>query len=470
MRKILFTALFFPAMIVVNAQNITQQLQKAYQQFADDSQLKHAISSFYVIDAATGQVVFDKNSQIGLAPASTQKIITAATAFELLTPDYGYKTWFYMNGGMKKDTLKGDLIIKGTGDPSFGSSRYESSTRKETLETILDIFKLQHIKYISGDIIIDESGFETNSVPTGWIWQDIGNYYGAGAYALNWNENQYDMILTGGAKEGDPVTLEKTDPELEIHSFINELKSGAKGSGDNGYIFLTPYNDKGFVRGSIPAGAQNFSISGSLPYPAYQFNHELQQALSAGGIEVGGKFRTSLEFQISKEPLHYTDKPFNFIISSALAKMVDWFLKKSINLYGEAFIKTIAYEKNGFGSTDKGIDILKNFWKQKGIDPEELNIIDGSGLSPEDRVTTHAQVEILKYARKQSWYTYFYNALPEYNNMKMKSGTIKDVKAFCGYQKAANGKEYIFSFLVNNYSGGSSLLVNKMYKVLDLLK
>ena len=146
------------------------------------------------------------------------------------------------------------------------------------------------------------------------------------------------------------------------------------------------------------------------------------------------------------------------------------FNKKSINLYGEALIKTFAYEKKGFGSTDSGVAIVKDFWKQKGIDEDELNISDGSGLSPQNRVTTHAQVEILKYAKGKSWFPSFYNSLPEYNGMKIKSGTIKDVKGYCGYHKAKDGSEYIFSFLVNNYNGMASGLVNKMYKVLDVLK
>ena len=150
--------------------------------------------------------------------------------------------------------------------------------------------------------------------------------------------------------------------------------------------------------------------------------------------------------------------------------IIYWFNKKSINLYGEALVKTFAYEKQGFASTDSGVAIVKKFWKEKGLDEDELNISDGSGLSPLNRVTTHAQVEILKYAKSKDWFPYFYDALPEYNNMKMKSGTIRDVKGFCGYQKAKDGKEYIFSFLVNNYNGSASELVKKMYKVLDNLK
>ena len=156
--------------------------------------------------------------------------------------------------------------------------------------------------------------------------------------------------------------------------------------------------------------------------------------------------------------------------SPSLDSIIYWFNKRSVNLYGEALIKTFAYEKLRFGSTDSGVAILKKFWKEKGMDENELNIVDGSGLSPLNRVTTHAQVEILKYAKTKDWFPSFFISLPEYNAMKMKSGTIRGVKGFCGYHKAKNGKEYIFSFLVNNYNGSAGALVNKMYKVLNILK
>ena len=167
-----------------------------------------------------------------------------------------------------------------------------------------------------------------------------------------------------------------------------------------------------------------------------------------------------------------TQKPAIFYTeqSPSLDSIIYWFNKKSINLYGESLVKAIAFEKQGFGSTDSGLTILRDFWEKLGLDDGELNMYDGSGLSPLNRVTTHAQVEILKYAKGRGWYPAFYDALPEFNGMKMKSGTISDVKGFCGYHKGKDGKEYIFSFLVNNYSGRSSTLVNKMYKVLDVLK
>jgi serine-type D-Ala-D-Ala carboxypeptidase/endopeptidase (penicillin-binding protein 4) len=469
MRKILFPIVFFTLISGVSAQNISQKIQKAYQQFESDPQAKYATSSLYVIDAQTGKVVFDKNARVGLAPASTQKIITAVTAFELLGEGYGYQTWMYIDGQLTNGVLAGNFIIKGTGDPSFGSPRYESK-RQDILSAFIKMLKDKNITTITGDVIIDESAFESASVPDGWIWQDIGNYYGAGAYAFNWNENQYDMFLRSGPNENDTVKIVRTTPELEVYSLINELKAGPKGSGDNAYIYVMPYTTIGFVRGTIPPGQQNFSISGSFPYPALQFCKELEKEMTSAGIKVNGEFTTNLHLRVNGKSLQYKNDPFSFMVSPSLAMLTDWFLKKSINLYGEAFIKTIAYKKNGFGSTQEGLDILKEFWKQKGLDENELNMSDGSGLSPHNRVTTHAQAEILKYAQKQSWYDWFYKAMPEYNGMKMKSGTIKDVKGFCGYHKSKNGKEYIFSFLVNNYNGSASALVNKMYKVLDVLK
>ena len=120
--------------------------------------------------------------------------------------------------------------------------------------------------------------------------------------------------------------------------------------------------------------------------------------------------------------------------------------------------------------TEKGVELVKDFWKQHGIDTRELHMMDGSGLSPLNRVTAHAQVTVLAYAQKQGWFPAFYEALPVYNGMKMKSGTISGVKGFCGYQTSSDGKEYVFSFLVNNYNGSSSLLIQKMYKVLDNLQ
>ena len=473
MRKILVTFYFSFLTFDFFGQTITQKLQKAFTTFEKDSQLKHAISSLYVIDANTGLVVFDKNSQIGLAPASTQKIITSVTAFELLGKDYKYTTELRYEGEIEKNILDGNLILYGYGDPTFCSWRYESTKEEKIFQDFAEALNKNGIKTISG-IIEANSEWQTQYIPDGWIWQDIGNYYGAGVGGFNWRENQFDLLLESGNQVGDVVSIVSTKPELFEVKFISEAKSAEKNSGDNAYLYFPIDSKEIFLRGTIPIGEKKFQISGAVPDPRKQAAYSFAKYLSKRNP--GEKYSIESIFDIGTEKIQKTkanvraSKAIYTHYSPTLDSIIYWFNKKSINLYGEALMKTFAYEKKGFGSTDSGVAIVKRFWKEKGMDENELNIVDGSGLSPLNRVTTHSQVEILKYAKGKDWFPYFFTSLPEYNGMKIKSGTIRGVKGFCGYHKAKNGKEYIFSFLVNNYNGSASLLVNKMYKVLDTLK
>lgn len=458
MRRVFLVISYWLLVTGVSAQTLNQKLQKAFATFEKDSQLKHAISSLYVIDANTGQVVFEKNSQIGLAPASTQKIITSVTAFELLGKDYRYKTEF----GSCLDTEKSMCLwINPSGDPTLGSWRWESTKEKRIIDSIF--IRLKSNLKIEG-IVVNGIGWNAEQIPDGWIWQDIGNYYGAGAAKFNWRENQYDLIMKSGKNIGDEVEIVSTEPTLYSNNLQSKVTSAAKGSGDNSYIYIPSTTSNAIVRGTIPVGENRFTISGAILNPAHQFNKTFADS-------VKNKFNwTVKELSVIDSPLLERPTLFYTYYSPSLDSIIYWFNKKSVNLYGEALIKTFAYEKYRFGATDSGVAIVKKFWKEKGMDEDEINIVDGSGLSPLNRVTTHAQVEILKYAKTKGWFPYFLNALPEYNKMTMKSGTIRGVKGFCGYHKARNGKEYIFSFLVNNYNGSASALVNKMYKVLDILK
>jgi D-alanyl-D-alanine carboxypeptidase/D-alanyl-D-alanine-endopeptidase (penicillin-binding protein 4) len=116
------------------------------------------------------------------------------------------------------------------------------------------------------------------------------------------------------------------------------------------------------------------------------------------------------------------------------------------------------------------VRIIKDFWKKNGIDAGAMNIVDGSGLSPANRVTAKAFVSVLKYAQTKPWFSSFLHAMPLYNNIKMKRGTIGGVRSYCGYLTSKSGKEYTFSITVNNYIGSLESVNNKVYKVLDLLK
>ena len=449
-------------------QSITEQLNAALKKLEGDEQFKHAILSMYVVDSKTGKVIIDRNAQIGLAPASCQKVVTSVSAFELLGKDYKYKTEIGYDGEIREKNLKGNLYAIGYGDPTLGSWRWEKTSEAIVLNNFKEAIS-KKINKIEGNIFGYDRKWESNFTPKGWIWEDIGNYYGAGAAALNWRENQYDVYLKAGEKIGDKVTINKIIPTPEATGLTSEVITAAKGSGDNAYIFLPPYSNYGFIRGTIPLGENSFKISGSIPDPGGQMINELAKVItkpndeilfvgSYNGIEVEKK-------DIPKKPVifftHY---------SPPLDSINYWFLKKSVNLFGEAFVKTIAYEKLKFGSTDSGVAIIKDFWGKRGIEKSALNIIDGSGLSPANRVTTNALVTVMQYARQQKWFTSFYYALPQMNGIKMKDGYINGVRSYTGYIKSKDGTEYTFSFIVNNFDGNPGTVREKMWKLLDILK
>ena len=160
----------------------------------------------YVTDS-DGNKIFSLNPQYGLAPASTQKIFTAIAAFSLLGNDFTYKTEIGYNGKIDDGILKGDIIIKGYGDPTLGSWRYAQTKPDSILNFFTTAIKNAGIKKINGNIFLDDGVFNYNALPGGYIWDDMGNYYGSGIWAINWRENQYDLILKPGTNIGDTSTL-----------------------------------------------------------------------------------------------------------------------------------------------------------------------------------------------------------------------------------------------------------------------
>lgn len=455
MKKIFLWWLLIILSLNLNAQ-VQQKLSAAMTAYLKDAQFAHALNGFYVVETKTGKPVYDLNSELGFAPASSQKILTAIAGFELLGSDFTYSTAIYYTNG--------NLIIRGSGDPSFGSWRFEQTKREKILTMVFQAMKKKGIQKIGGDIIFDNSACSYQPLPAGWIWEDIGNYYGAASWAINWNENQYDLLLQAGSKEGDSVTILGTNPETGF-AFRNFLSTGKPGSGDNGYIYLPPYGKNPFVEGTEAPSLKPVTISGSLPDPAMQLGKELRAELQKNKIGFEG------DVVVNFDPLN---SPPSEVLLNLYSPRYDslcyWFLQKSINLYGEAIAKTIAIQQNKAGSNEEGVKVIRDFWKKNGIDPGAINIIDGSGLSPQNRVTPAALVDALQFAKQKSWYPQFLKAMPLYNGIKMKSGTIGGSKAFAGYVTSRNGTEYTFAIISNNFSGSAGAVVQKMYKVLNVLK
>jgi D-alanyl-D-alanine carboxypeptidase/D-alanyl-D-alanine-endopeptidase (penicillin-binding protein 4) len=454
---------------IANAQNLQSKLQTAFNRLQADSQCKYASVSLTVLDAKTGETIFAGNPNMGMATASTLKTITSITAFNILGKDFQYQTQFGYSGTVTADgTLNGDIIIKGAGDPTLGSWRYSGHKENEVLSQMVAALQQAGIKKINGRVIGDDSIFGTQSVPNGWIWMDVGNYYGAGTSGLCWRENQFDIKLKTGTI-GSPIGIIRTVPNTPYLTFKSELLNAPSGTGDDAYGYL-PVNSKMiYLRGTYAEDQTKKSISVAIPDPAYDAAFRLTDTLKRLGIIVSGEPESVLTLNTKGQPIPAINTKLTTILSPTLSKIVFWLNQKSINLYAEQLLKTIAWKSGKVPTTDNGVEVEQDFWKARGIDPHSLNVADGSGLSPGDRVTTLTLATILKSAKTADWFPDFYESLPVYNDMKMKSGSIIGVLTYAGYQNH-NGRELCFSIMVNNFNGSNRAVKEKMFKVLDELK
>jgi len=469
---------------VCAAQSLKQNIEKAYNNFKQDEQLRYGISSLTVLNSQTGEIVFSDNDRVGLAPASTLKVITAASVLAMLGPNFKWTTTLGYSGQLSmQGILTGNIVITGGGDPTLGSSRFPMADKKILLEKWIAVIQQAGIKSINGRVLVDDRLFGTQTLPNGWIWQDMGNYFGAGSSAVSWNDNQFEITFQPADKIGNAAKVTSSDPKVPYLKIINEVLTGAPGSGDKVYAYAAPYADVIYIRGTYGIDLKK-TISIALPDPAFEIAFCLQESLMQKGIVVTNSPSTARRLtidslslanvklsQFDQDLLYGHLKTLYKHSSPSIVQVCHTFNQKSINLYGEVFLKTLAWKQAKPITTDEGVKIVKAYWSDKlGLDIRTLNMIDGSGLSPATHVTSHSIAAILSASKKETWFSSFYNSLPSNNNMTMKSGYINDVLAYAGYQKTQSGMELSFSFIVNNYTGSTTIIKQKMFAVLNKLK
>lgn len=456
---------FFSFLLTLGYSQTIQDLKNEVSKLVADLDLKNASISFYAIDLTDNQVVAGLNSNKSLVPASTTKLVTTASALEILGGDTRFTTQILHTGSI--DTLcrvlNGDIIIKGGGDPSLGAERYSKHYGDFINQWAIKI-KALGIDSINGRVIGDASCFTSQTTPSTWIWGDLGNYYGASPSGLSIYENTCKVEFESGKKNGDSTIITCVMPFVPEFNIENEVKS-TNTKKDESYFYGAPFQVNRIVKGEIPLNKKGFDVKSSIPDPSLLAAFELDMEMRMMGVKLKDKYTTRriLEFDGDEETRLITKT-----YSPKLTDIINQTNTYSINLYAEHLLNLIGLKVYKSGDPESGTTAITNFWKGKGIDVEGLYLNDGSGLSRFNAISAMHLVSILEYMKKSENYNEFYNSLPiagrsgtirsigkktfAENNLRAKSGYMTRARSYAGYVTTKSKRELAFALIVNNYN------------------
>ena len=476
-KSIIYTCILALWVTFGTAQSALNSIQQKITTWQTSAGLANASIGIAVSDSRTNEKLIESKPQLSLVPASILKTITTATALEVFGPDFCFQTTLSYSGTVHNDTLIGDLQIIGGGDPTLGSKYFPDSNTflKEWIKALQD----NHIKAITGNLILDATMYESQMIPNTWIWEDIGNYYGAGASGISFYDNLYEIHLKSESEADKSAQIIRIVPEIPNLELTNEVLSSDLNS-DQAYVFGNPEENRRVIRGTIPKNRSDFVVKASIPNPAVLLASEFSKKLSENGISVSGA--TKYE-KIKPVP----STKLSVIQSPPLRDIIKVTNYESVNLFAEHFLKHLAFQKSGFGTTKDGCKFVMQFWKDRGMDMTGFFMNDGSGLSRFNAITASQITSVLNYMKTKSAYSEdFYQSLPaagdgtlskfsqqDFPNecLRAKSGSMTRVRSYAGYLTTISGRQLSFAIMLNNFSGSQSEAKRKIEEILvDLRK
>lgn len=479
--KTLLIFLLFAGLVI----GITNaQVNPAIGSFINDTSFNHASISVCIRDGSSGKVVYSYNMNSALGSASVMKLVTTAAAIELLGPDYRFRTLVGYTGTLEKPTgiLNGYVIIRGGGDPTLGSE-YINSGYKTIIRSWSDALVDAGINQISCSVLADASLYDYYPAAEGWNWSDLGNYYGAGVHGLTLADNMYRIHLRTG-KEGSRPEITILEPEIPGLLIDNQLI--ASGNRDRGYVYVKPYGNSGFIRGTIPSERDDFVLKASMPDPPCFAANALHNELISKGVIIKNSPATMRIFH-----RHIPDTLMNYvticnqIVSPPLSEIISIINKNSLNHYAEHLLRQLAVEQENTGpaSIKTGIACIESFLKSVNIGNEGLYQTDGSGLSRSNAISSGFITSLLFHMKNISSNSEsFLSSLPRAGEdgtlehyfkdplfsgrLTAKSGTSTRIRNYAGYFTDLQGRERIFAILVNNFDCTPGEVTNRIEKML----
>lgn len=402
-------------------------------------------------------MLYSRNAERAFLPASNQKLVTSAAALHILGSTHQYETVLHYNGSTNGAVMTGDLIIEGSGDPTFGSSEILG---EDPLKAWAERLAEMGVQRIEGRLIGDDEAFDDERYPDGWsvnyITDQKGRHMGSSASALTYRDNVV------------PVSIRATEPgsqpsvEIEpknVLSIDNRATTSARWRGNTLQVNRTFSTNELVLTGSVARsydGTVAVPVSDPTSFVLQSFTRRLQEA----GIETD----LSLVDLDTLEDSPDRGSPLFVEYSQPLSEIVTVMNKESNNFYAEQVFRSFGWGGSVRGAARR----TRSFLEEADINTREISIHDGSGLSRKNLVTPKAMIKLLRFMDTHDERDPFREALPrggEYQttldyrlheiDVKAKTGSLQFVRALSGYTSRPNGNRVAFSLFANNYTGPS---------------
>lgn len=449
-----------------------QRLQTELEAILSDPLLASSNVGVKVVSLGTGEVLYEKDAEKLYHPASTMKLITAATALVKLGPNHRFHTTLYM-GHLEGNQTPRNIYLKGGGDPVFNS---------DDLEKMVEKLVEMNLKDLQGDIVVDETYFDAVRWGKGWMWDDgpIGGYY-PHLSALTINRNGVLVRISPGTEVDDPVRVQ-LHPPTQYMKIVNEATT----VGHSEKTRLTVKRKEGstkknllMIDGVMAIGQATMNRRVDVLDPALYCGTLLRETLAKRGVTLQGRVRYGEVPEDAMEIVTHISPPLSHIL---------WEMNKpSDNLIAELLLKTIGAELSGSqGTAEKGLGAISNFLGEIGMDWEHYTLADGSGVSRYNLVTASLLTDLLVYMFRN------FAVMPEYlaslpvggvdgtltrrmrgmkaeGVLRAKTGTLRGLTALAGYTVTADGETVAFSIIMSNYHGPVSSRRALQDKIGDML-
>jgi D-alanyl-D-alanine carboxypeptidase/D-alanyl-D-alanine-endopeptidase (penicillin-binding protein 4) len=407
-----------------------------------------------VVTRDGGRVLYERGADRDLVPASNQKILTAIAALSVFGPTHDFPVEVFSESAPDSEGAVGSLFLRAGGDPSL--------TSEDFWRLAADLRKAG-VRRVKGGLAIDDSAFDSDRWHPGWGPVSARAYHApVGAFTVNYGA--FAVAIQAGAEPGDPVKV-SVDPPIPYLRVTNRATTGPA----RGRSSLTVERSAGgdhervVVSGVAVAGSGAETVYRSVLDPVAYASSVLLAQLEAVGIAVDGAPRRAVVPE-SAVPLLNFD-------GHSVAQIVRLFIKYSNNAIAEGLVKALGARATGDeGSWRNGVPAMREALAAAGLSTEGMTIVDGSGLSYDNRVSPRQMVTALQLADSSFRYgPEFVASLPiaagdgtlekraaeAAHAVRAKTGLLTRVTALSGFAELADGTQVVFSVIANGFRGSA---------------